>query len=244
MIHARDPEGERGRRRDLRHARRPGRRAAGDPALLLGPAAGRRRGRARLVLLVRRQRHLPEAPRRCARRRRRCPRTGSWSRPTLPTWRRSRCAASATSPPTWSPPRAGRRRGARRLLRGAGADGRGQRARALRLVARAVVRLGQNFLADPNLLDAIVRDAGLGAGRRRARGRGGGRGADRAPGRGRRPRAHGRDRPRPGAGAGAGRRPAQRRAALGRRDEARPGRAASRRRRRWSPTCPTRWRRR
>jgi 16S rRNA (adenine1518-N6/adenine1519-N6)-dimethyltransferase len=27
-----------------------------------------------------------------------------------------------------------------------------------------VVRLGQNFLADPNLLDAIVRDAGLGAG--------------------------------------------------------------------------------
>ena len=27
-----------------------------------------------------------------------------------------------------------------------------------------MVRLGQNFLADPNLLDAIVRDAGLGAG--------------------------------------------------------------------------------
>ena len=25
-----------------------------------------------------------------------------------------------------------------------------------------MVRLGQNFLADPNLLDAIVRDAGLG----------------------------------------------------------------------------------
>ena len=28
----------------------------------------------------------------------------------------------------------------------------------------AVVRLGQNFLADPNLLDAIVRDAGVGEG--------------------------------------------------------------------------------
>ena len=52
-----------------------GRRARGDPALLLGAAAGRRRGRARLVLLVRRQRHLPEAPRSCARRRRRCRRT-------------------------------------------------------------------------------------------------------------------------------------------------------------------------
>ena len=56
-------------------------------------------------------------------------------------------------------------------------------ARALRLVA-AMVRLGQNFLADPNLLDAIVRDAELEPGRRRARGRGRGRGADRAAGRG------------------------------------------------------------
>ena len=53
-----------------------------------------------------------------------------------------------------------RRRGARRLLRGAGAHGRGERRGALRLVA-AMVRLGQNFLADPNLLDAIVRDAEL-----------------------------------------------------------------------------------
>ena len=38
-------------------------------------------------------------------------------------------------------------------------DGRGERAGPLRLVA-PLVRLGQNFLADPNLLDAIVRDAG------------------------------------------------------------------------------------
>ena len=50
-----------------------------------------------------------------------------------------------------------------------------------------MVRLGQNFLADPNLLDAIVRDAALDAGRRRARGRGGGRGADRAARRGGQP---------------------------------------------------------
>ncbi len=35
-----------------------------------------------------------------------------------------------------------------------------------------VVRLGQNFLADPNLLDAIVREAGSEAGRRGARGGG------------------------------------------------------------------------
>ena len=148
-------------------------------------------------------------------------RTGSWSRPTPPTSRRSRCAASPTSRPTWSPrPRSSPR--SRRLLRGAGAHGRGQRPRPLRLVA-AMVRLGQNFLADPNLLDAIVRDAALGAGRRRARGRGRGRCPDRAPGRRRGPRPHGRDRPRPGAGAGADRRPAQRQPALGRRDEDRPG---------------------
>ena len=47
-------------------------------------------------------------------------------------------------------------------------------ARALRLVA-AMVRLGQNFLADPNLLDAIVRDAELAPATwcsRSARGRG------------------------------------------------------------------------
>ena len=49
-----------------------------------------------------------------------------------------------------------------RLLRGAGADRRGERPHPLRLVGEpAVVRLGQNFLADPNLLDAIVRDAEL-----------------------------------------------------------------------------------
>ena len=55
--------------------------------------------------------------------------------------------------------RAGGRRGPRRNLRAARAHRRGQRPRPL-----PVVRLGQNFLADPNLLDAIVRDAGLGPG--------------------------------------------------------------------------------
>jgi TatD DNase family protein len=109
-----------------------------------------------------------------------CPTSCSWSRPTRPTWRRSRCAASRNEPAHVVDTRAGRRRGPRRHLRGARADGRGQRARALRLVA-GVVRLGQNFLADPNLLDAIVRDAGSSR-RRRARGRRRRRGADRAAG--------------------------------------------------------------
>ena len=67
MIHARDPEGE-SEAIDEIFATLDARAAghAGDPPLLLGPAAGRRRGRARLVLLLRRQRHLPQRPRRCA----------------------------------------------------------------------------------------------------------------------------------------------------------------------------------
>ena len=100
----RDPRprpGGRERRRSTRSSPSSTPRAggvAGDPPLLLGPAAGRGRGRARLVLLVRRQRHLPERPTRCARRPRRCPTSCSWSRPTPPTWRRSRCAASRNEP--------------------------------------------------------------------------------------------------------------------------------------------------
>ena len=54
-----------------------------------------------------------------------------------------------------------RRRGARRLLRGAGAHGRGQRPRRSSAGRPAWSGSGQNFLADPNLLDAIVRDAEL-----------------------------------------------------------------------------------
>ena len=44
----------------------------------------------------------------------RCPTSCSWSRPTLPTWRRSRCGESRTSRPTSSPrPRRWPQRGAR-----------------------------------------------------------------------------------------------------------------------------------
>ena len=63
--------------------------------------------------------------------------------------------ASRTSPRTWSrPPR--RRRAARGRLRRARGDGRGERRARLRLVTagtESVVGLGQNFLADTNLLD-------------------------------------------------------------------------------------------
>ena len=89
---------------------------------------------------------------------------------------------AATSPPTWSPPPRSSPRCAASPTRSWSARSRPTPARSS-AGSRAMVRLGQNFLADPNLLDAIVRDAELGAGRRRARGRGRGRGADRAPGR-------------------------------------------------------------
>ena len=60
VIHARDADGETAAIDEIFDTL--DRRAAGadgDPALLLGAAAGPRRDRARLVLLVRRQRHLP-----------------------------------------------------------------------------------------------------------------------------------------------------------------------------------------
>ena len=102
------------------------------------------------------------------------------------------------------------RGGARRLLRGARADGRGERGARLRMVnasGRASAGLGQNFLADPNLLDAIVRDSGAGGGRRRARGRRRGRGAQRAARAGGRAPACGRARRAAAPGARAARRP-------------------------------------
>ncbi len=194
-------------RRGLRAARREGRRTRRDPALLLRALACRRRRRARLVLLVRRPHHLPEV-RRAARRR-----GGAAGRAGPGRDRRSvpgaadRFAASRTSPPSWStPPASSPRRAAsptrswRRRSRptpGASSAGSG---------STAVVRLGQNFLADPNLLDAIVRDAELdpadvvlevGAGE--------GVLTERLAG-SRRPRPRGRARPWVGAGAGAGRR--------------------------------------
>ena len=144
---ARDPRPRprgRDRRRSTRSSRCSTRRrggVAGDPALLLRPAAGRRGGRAGLVLLVRRQRHLPERRRSCARPRARCPTSCSWSRPTRPSWRRSRCAASRTSPPTSIDDRAEVVAEVRGVsYERARADGRGQRPRALRLVARGPAR--------------------------------------------------------------------------------------------------------
>ena len=69
----RDPHA-RGRGRHLRDAARARRSAAGgDPALLLGARPARRVRRARLPVLVRRQRDLPEGDRPPARRRARCP---------------------------------------------------------------------------------------------------------------------------------------------------------------------------
>ena len=86
----------------------------------------------------------------------------SWSRPTPPTWRRSRCGASPTSPPTSSPPRGQSPRSAAKPTSSSSGPSRPTRARSSAgRPPGTMVRLGQNFLADPNLLDAIVRDAGL-----------------------------------------------------------------------------------
>ena len=94
-----------------------------------------------------------------ARPRRRSPTTCSWSRPTRRSSPRSRAAGAPTTPPTWSrPPRPWPRCAAsptstsRRWSRPT---------RRPRSAGSGMVRLGQNFLADPNLLDAIVRDARL-----------------------------------------------------------------------------------
>ena len=107
-----------------------------------------------------------------------------------------------------------------------------------------MVRLGQNFLADPNLLDAIVRDAELAPGDVVLEvGAGEGVLSERLAAAAAHLHTVEIDRglePALEATRGA----AERRAALGRRDEARPRARSTRRRRRWSPTCPTRWRRR
>ena len=109
VIHVRDGGGDhrrRGARRDLRDPARRGRRAS---TVILHcfsapPERALEARRARLVLLVRRQRHLPELRGAARGGGRRSPTSCSWSRPTRPSWRRSRCAASRTSRPTSSPP--------------------------------------------------------------------------------------------------------------------------------------------
>ena len=97
----------RGRGRHLRDpARARGAPPGGDPALLLRPGPARRVRRARLPLLVRRQRHLPEGDRPPGEPPAKSPPSCCWSRPTRPTSRPSPCAASRTSPPTWRTRRA------------------------------------------------------------------------------------------------------------------------------------------
>ena len=236
---------QRGDRRDLRHARRQGGRPHGDPPLLLGAAGGSPTRPSAAGTAPSPATSPTPGPRRCAWPRRRCPRTGSWSRPTRPTWPRRRCAASRNEPANVVATARRRRRGARRLLRGAGAHGRGQRPRPLRLVAA----LGPARPELPRRPQPARRDRP----RRRPRRRttwcwrsGPGRGADRAPRRGGAPASSTRSR---STAAWSRRwrrsgRPPQRQPALGRRDEASTWPGSSRRRRRWSPTCPTRWRRR
>ena len=83
VIHARDHDGESDG--DRRVFETLDARADGVTVILhcfSRPGAGCRGGRARLVLLVRRQRHLSRAPRRCAKRPPRFPTTCCWSRPT------------------------------------------------------------------------------------------------------------------------------------------------------------------
>ena len=114
----RDPHAR--RRRGHRGAARghPGHRR---PALLLGAGPARRRARARLVRLVRRQRHLPEGGRAPRGRRGASPPTGSSPRPTARTSRRSPSAAERNEPAnvvhTVAALAAGPRRGRRRARR-------------------------------------------------------------------------------------------------------------------------------
>ena len=106
--------------------------AAGDPALLLGPERVAGRGRARLVLLVRRQRHLPQAPRRCARRRRALPGRAAPGRDRLAVPGAAAGARQAERAGQRRRDRAGRRRGPRRsTYEAARAHRRGQRRAAL-----------------------------------------------------------------------------------------------------------------
>ncbi len=238
-------------------ARRPGRGPRGDPALLLDARPARRVPRARLLDLVRRQRHLSATPR-CAPPRARSPPSACWSRPTRPTSRRRPCARSATSrrTSTHTAEVVAAERGV--SVRGAGGAGRAQRRRAVRLVsdaahaAHAAAPAGSSAIRPearprPELPDRLEHP-------RRDRAGGGARPADVVLEIGgglgvlsehlaERVRARARRRGRPRAGAGAARRarPVRRArdAAPRRRDDARPARAASRRRRRSSRTCRT-----
>ena len=234
VIHARDEGGE--RRRPTRSSRPSTPRPAASAVILhcfSAPPAGRRRGRARLVLLVRRQRHLPasaEELREAAARGAGRADPGRDRRP-LPG-ARSRCAASRNEPANVVAT-------ARAVaeVRGVAYEElerhrRGQRARRSSAgSASRGARLGPELPRRPQPARRDRARRGARAGRRRARGRGGGRGADRAP-RAAAPRTSTRSR---STAASSRRWRRSRRGpnvepALGRRDEARPGRRSSRRR--------------
>src|SRR6476469_8614168 len=102
----------------------------------------------------------------CARRLASSSKSCSSSRPTRPSWRRSRCVASPISQPTWS--RSRKRSPLSAAFRTTSSSGSWRRTRPGCSNGehggeepRPVVRLGQNFLADANLLEAIARDADL-----------------------------------------------------------------------------------
>ena len=132
------------------------------PPLLLAAPGGSACRRAGLVLLLRRQRHLPEGGAAARGGRGWCPRTGSWSRPTPRS-----CAPADEGQAEPARQRGRHRRAARRGARSLGYEQLERRSRPTRRGSSAgerrpwparPPRLGQNFLADPNLLDAIVRD--------------------------------------------------------------------------------------
>ena len=139
----RDPHARGGGRhlRDAARARR--RRCTRDPALLLGARPARRVRRARLPLLVRRQRHLPEGDRPPGRRARACPTSCCWWRPTRPTSSPQPVRGKPNEPANVVAHRAIRRRAARRRLRGARAHGGGERRARLRVVSRASAAPGE-----------------------------------------------------------------------------------------------------
>src|SRR5919112_3445829 len=179
----RDPHARRGGRH-LRHPPRARRHAARrDPALLLRPRAPRRVRRARLPLLLRGERDLPEGNRPPGRGRRGPGRAAAHGdgRPVAGATAGSR-EAQRTRQCRAHRPAAGR--ASRDLLRGARAHDRGERrARvqmvtdqprqadeprqaSLRRLRRYGIRpnreLGQNFLIDDNILGVIDRAAELG----------------------------------------------------------------------------------
>ena len=99
VIHARDRDGETTATDEIFEildAHAAG--VAVDPPLLPGALAGRRTRSSAAGTARSRGSSPTPSPRPCARRPPSSPTSCSWSRPTRPTWRRSRCAASRNAP--------------------------------------------------------------------------------------------------------------------------------------------------